>query len=530
MPHTTTDRRIIKLNPATGQLIREYPVPTEADVERAYHQAKVAQVDWAKASLKRRAMVLKTVRDKLYQQTETLARIISQETGKPLSDAKEADLVAALSLLSYYAEKGPHQLKPHWVSPDWLSIITGRLHFETWHPRGVIGVISPWNFPMAISCSGVTAALMSGNAVILKPSELTPATGEALIGIIQAALQEHGFSPYTVQLLIGDGTTGAQLMAQPIDGIIFTGSERTGKLIAQQAAERDIWFSLELGGSDAMLILDGCDLEQAASFALWGRYANAGQTCAAVKRLFVPKRHEAEFLKRLSEKILCLNVGGPDTPQNHLGPLINETQRDLIHSQVQDAVTRGAHLLLGGKPLNGEGFFYAPTLLTGVPAEARILQEETFGPVLPVIPYETLESAIEQINASRFGLTASIFGPTRQARTIAPRLESGTVLINEVGASNFAMACVPWGGWKASGSGSSHGASALTDLSRRKIISENLLFRLPFLSKPLWLFGENEKLSPERCKTVLAFAGRQKAMFNPKRWIPFWQNRASSKI
>jgi acyl-CoA reductase-like NAD-dependent aldehyde dehydrogenase len=520
---------IRKLNPATGQLIAEYPVALEAEVQASVLRARLAQAQWQEAPLKERAQVLKALRNALYQQADRVAEIISRETGKPLTDSLEADIATALNVLSYYVEIGPKQLRPSLISPDLISLVTARLHRKTWHPRGVIAIISPWNFPMAIACSGVAAALMAGNSVILKPSELTPETGKALIEMVRDVLTASGFSPEIAQVLMGDGSTGARLLAQEIDGVIFTGSEQTGRLIAKQATERDLWCSLELGGSDAMIILDGCDLDKAASYALWGRFINAGQTCAAVKRLLVPAHCEAAFLALLTSKMKRLKVGPPDQPDNQVGPLINEAQRNLIHAQVQNALQEGAQLILGGQPLEGPGFFYEPTLFSHVPPTARILTEESFGPVLPVIPYDNLDMAVRLANDSRFGLTASVFGPVSKARELARRLHCGTVVINEVGPTNYALACAPWGGWKNSGSGTSHGASALTDLSRLQVVSENWMYHIPFMSKPLWHFGENATPGKDRAQTVLALAARQCALFNPKRWWPFWTNRASTK-
>lgn len=527
---STTPRKISKLNPATGQLIAEYHAATTAEAQEVVQKARSAQIEWGQTSLATRKKVLRALRTALHQHADQVAEIISRETGKPLADSLEADIATALNVLSYTIEVGESALKPRLIRPDLLSLITGRLHEEIGSPRGVIAIISPWNFPMGIACSGVASALMAGNSVILKPSELTPATGEILIQLAQAALKKNGVAEEVAQLLAGDGQTGADLIEQPIDGIIFTGSERTGKHIAQKAAERDLWLSLELGGSDAMLVLDDADLDKVASYAVWGRFVNAGQTCAAVKRLFVPAEKKADLLGLLISKMTQLKVGPPDDPACHMGPLINEAQRDLIDQQVNEAVLQGAKLVLGGHRIPGPGFYYQPTLLINVPAQARVLTEETFGPVLPVIPYQRIEEAVEQINSSRFGLTASIFGSPAKARRLAEQLECGTVVINEVGPTNFALACAPWGGWKGSGSGSSHGVNALRDLSRRKVVSRNLLINAPIFNKPLWHFGDNTAPTGSRSQTVMAFAARHPSLLNPKNWLPFWQNRASTKL
>ena len=197
---------------------------------------------------------------------------------------------------------------------------------------------------------------------------------------------------------------------------------------------------------------------------------------------------------------------------------------------MQDAVTQGAKLLTGGHIANEKGWYYEPTLFSDVPKTARLLNEEVFGPVLPVVPYQDVLAAIDKINASPYGLTASVFGPPKRAKAIARQIDCGTVVINDVGPSNYAMASAPWGGWKQSGSGVSHGEQALRELCRVKVISENLLYNVPVLNKPLWHFGPNSHLLPARAKTVLAFAAQHRSMWNPLNWLAFWHNRAASKF
>lgn len=529
-PTELTPSTFETVNPATGLPIRRYPIAGPETVQQIIHQASSALPVWRSVSLIRRARLLRAVMRSLHARASEIAALISEETGKPLADALEADVGTALGVLGYYAKIGPDRLKPKAIQPDLISLITGRAHQETYHPRGVIAVISPWNYPLAIPASGLATALMAGNTVILKPSELTPATGLWLVNLVRETLQQQGFPSDVAQCVIGDGSTGSALTQQSIDGIIFTGSATTGQRIQQACTGRDVWASMELGGSDAMLILDGCPLETAASYALWGRYTNAGQACAAVKRLLVPRHATEAFLGHLQAKIAKLKVGPPNNPDNHVGPLISEAQLRLLDSQVQDALGKGARLLTGGKRHPGPGWFYEPTLLTDVPDNARILHEEVFGPVLPVIPYDSLDEAIQMVNASAFGLTASVFGPEAEARTIAGRLACGTVVINDVGPSNYAMPCAPWGGWKNSGSGASHGERALLDLSRVQVVSVNRLFRMPGLQKPLWHFGSQANLLPGRSKTVLAFSSAHPAIYNPLTWLAFWQNRASTKI
>jgi acyl-CoA reductase-like NAD-dependent aldehyde dehydrogenase len=523
-------RRIRKLNPATGLPLRDYPVASTAEVGDAVAKSRRTFADFRKTSLKTRARLLKTISELLYRRADSIAAIISEETGKPISDSLEADIGTALALLHYYAQIGPKTLKPRIISPDLTSQITGRLHRETFHPRGTIAIISPWNYPLAIPASGIAAALMTGNTTILKPSELTPATGIALVEMIREALSNLNLPMDTVQVLIGDGQTGAELITENIDGVIFTGSDRTGRKIRETIGGRGLWNSLELGGSDAMIVLDGCDLEKAASYAVWGRFVNAGQACASVKRLLVPARSVETILKHLEHKMSRLCVGPPSDTSCHVGPLISETQLNLLEAQVRDAVEQGARMITGGQRLDMPGWFYAPTLLANVSNSARMLHEEVFGPALPVIPYQHVDDAIALANDSGFGLTTSLFGPGNEAKLLAERLECGTVVINDVGPSNYAMVSAPWGGWKNSGAGVSHGTRSLLELSRSQVVSENLCFSLPWFNKPFWQFGPDTTQVPARSQAVLAVSGRQCAMWHPKTWLAFWNHRASKKL
>lgn len=525
-----TARSFDKINPATGQLLARYSIASPEAVWDVLQKSRTAQTTWGQSALRQRASLLKAIADALYKQANTLADVMCQETGKTQSDALESDLGVAISIMNYYAETGPAVLSPQRITPDLMSILAGRSHREVFHPRGVIGVIAPWNYPLAIPASGIAACLMAGNTVVLKPSELAPQTGERLVELIQGVCQKQGLPVNLVQLVMGDGSTGAALVEGEVDGIIFTGSAAVGRQVAAQSAARHVWCSLELGGSDAMLVLEDCDLECAASYAVWGRFTNAGQACAAVKRLLVPKAHAERFIQLLQCKISQLKVGASDEPGCHFGPLISEQQLTVLEEQVQDALDKGASLVTGGHRLDRSGYFYAPTLLTQVPTDARILNEEVFGPVLPVITYKSVDEAVSIVNQSVYGLTANIFGPARQAEALAHRLHAGTVLINDIGASNYAMSCAPWGGWKQSGQGASHGAHALRELSLRKVVSANERFHWPLLNKPLWLFGKAGISTEDRSKAVLAFANRHPDMLNPKVWLSFWKHRSSTRL
>jgi acyl-CoA reductase-like NAD-dependent aldehyde dehydrogenase len=519
-----------KYSPITGEVLQTYACADELEVQEACRLAKEAQQTWVRVSLKRRALVLKNFCALLHVHADLMAQLIHDEVGKPLHDALESDIAAALSIVRYMARTGPRRLRARWISPDFLSVILGRMHWETWHPRGVIAIVAPWNYPVAIPCGGFAAAIMSGNAVVFKPSEHAPACGEELARLFRQALQDSGHSPELVQIVQGAAYTGQALVNAEIDGLIFTGSVPVGQALSIQAAEKGIWSSMELGGNDAMLVLEGANADWASSCALWGRFYNAGQACAAIKHLYVPKSYAELMLSHMQMKVAQLRVGpsratiGHPPHACHFGPLISDAQREKLHNQVRDALSKGATLISGGQRLAGPGYFYAPTLINNLPAKARLLEEESFGPVLSIIVYDRVEEAIQKINASRFGLTASIMGPPELAWALADKIECGTVVINELG-----MTSAPWGGWKDSGHGVSHGECSLTDLCRQRIISESHLWRFKTLMKPLWQFTRDERLDPRpRAQAILSLASARMPSFTGLK--ASWNHLSKSKL
>ena len=353
-------------------------------------------------------------------------------------------------------------------------------------PYGVVGIISPWNYPFSIPATEALAALVAGNAVVLKPSEFTSLVALELESLLHAA----GVPENIFQVVVGDGATGAALLhsrgGPGIDKLVFTGSVATGKRIAVAAAERLLPVVLELGGKDPMLVLDDADVDVASSAAVWGAFLNAGQTCLSVERCYVHRSLYDAFLKACVAKTKKLRVGHGLDRETDVGPMIHERQLQIVESHVDDAVARGARVLAGGSrfPELGKNF-YQPTVLADVTHEMRIMREETFGPVLPVMAFDSDEEAVRLANDTEFGLAASVWSRDRaRGERLARRIQAGTVMVNDV-VSCFGISEAPHGGVKSSGVGRSNGRFGLEEMVRPKYLDSDLM---PGMKK-VWWYG-----------------------------------------
>ena len=510
-----------KQSPIDGTCQGEYACTTREEVVKVIQDARSHQADWANVPLWTRAQILETWADLILAEVylsqahgttdqnslplDSLPALITKEVGKPLSQSLDGDLLPAVSWLKYVAKHGTSWLQPKSLPWD-KSILMGRTHTLLRQPKGVVGVITPWNYPVAIPVSGIASALMAGNTVIWKPSELVPLVSNHLYRLLKDSIHTvlgqnvlGSDSPlnHVVQMIYGDGETGEALAHGRIDHLIFTGSTRAGKMLQVGCAARGIPFTMELGGQDAMIILRESNPEITTSYALWGRLINAGQACAAVKKVYVPKNEVQDWIERLKIKFEAVKVGNPLEIETQMGPLISYAQRDLVHQQVQDAIDKGAICHTGGYPLYDDarqGSYYAPTLLSIVPEHSRAYEEEIFGPVLCVYPYDDPRELPDLLNQSPFGLSASIFGELPMAEALAEKLQVGMVAINDLPTIGFAMPQVPWTGRKASGSGISHSEEGVLSLTHPQVITRNWMRFVPGFEKPFWHLGTNPAL------------------------------------
>ena len=472
---------IVSTNPATGEVLAELACVSEHEVHTAVLRAKAVQSQWQTTPVRERVAVLRRFQQLLSERREETARLICRETGKPTAEALATEVLVVLDAAQFCIRNAHSFLRDRPLPHANLAMKTkrGKLVRE---PYGVVGIIAPWNYPFSIPAVETLAALVTGNAVVLKPSEFTPLAALELQRLLLAA----GLHPDLMQVLIGEGPVGAALIESAIDKLVFTGSVATGKRVGEAAARRLLPVVLELGGKDPMIVLDDADLEVASSGALWGAFMNAGQTCLSVERCYVHRSLYEPFLEKCREKIAKLRVGNGISSEVEIGPMIHQRQLRMVDDQVRDAVERGARLLAGGKRLTELGpNFYAATLLADVTNEMRILQDETFGPVLPVAPFDNDEQAIELANDSNFGLAASIWTSNRaRGEAMARRVKAGTVMLNDM-ISCFGIAEAPHGGFKQSGIGRTHGEMGLEEMVQTKYIDVDLLQRM----RKVWWFG-----------------------------------------
>jgi acyl-CoA reductase-like NAD-dependent aldehyde dehydrogenase len=452
------------LDPADG---RPFASATILDAEQAAGAVAAAQAAfpaWSALPFAERGRLLLRLRDLLLEEAEDIARLIHREQGKPPAEAHAVEIFPSLEALKHLALHAEEVLRDD--ATEGRSLLLAHKDSRiVYSPLGPVLVITPWNYPFGIAITGIAAALAAGNTVVLKPA---PAT--TLIGLrIGALARDAGFPGGVVNVVAVDDTVASALTADPrIAKIVFTGSTATGRKIMTAAARNLTPVLLELGGKDPAVVCRDADLDRAARGVVWGAFVNAGQTCASVERVYVEAEVAEAFVAKVLEETARLRVGGADAD---MGPMTMERQRRIVEDHVADAVARGATVRTGGVTPKGPGWFYPPTVITGVDHSMRVMREETFGPVLPIMAVGSLEEAIRLANDSEYGLTAS--GWTRSpeiARRLAERLSAGVVTINDC-VYSYGEPTAPWGGVRHSGIGRTHGVLGLREMVAAKYVA-----------------------------------------------------------
>ncbi|MCL6553686.1 MAG: aldehyde dehydrogenase family protein [Firmicutes bacterium] len=452
------DRMLTSVNPATGEVLGVAPDSSTADVDRAVRAAAEAWPSWRATPAPRRAEILFRAAELLVRHKEELARLATREMGKILTETR-GDVQEAIDMTYFIAGEG--RRLHGYTTP---SEMPRKAAYCVRQPLGVVGVITPWNFPVAIPSWKIVPALVCGNTVVFKPAPETPLTAAAFT----ALLVEAGLPPGVLNLVTGGDETGAALVDHPgIALISFTGSTDVGLQVAARCQARGVRVSLEMGGKNAAIVLDDADLELAADALTWSAFGTTGQRCTACSRIVVTPRAHREVVERLADRARRLRLGDGLDPATDMGPLVSASQRQRVETYVEIGRREGATVVLGGErprvPGLERGFFYAPTILDGVTPGMRVAQEEIFGPVVGVMDAASLEEAIEIVNGVRYGLSASIF--TRDvfaAMRAVEEIRTGIVYVNH--GTTGAEVHLPFGGTRATGNGHREGGLQVLDV------------------------------------------------------------------
>ncbi|MDX6583646.1 MAG: hypothetical protein QOI10_2830 [Solirubrobacterales bacterium] len=464
--------------PTDGSVIGEVAIDSPADVAAAVARVRSAQPAWDAIGFAGRRRWLENLRDWVLANQDRIDDMMQEETGKVRADAA-LEAFYILDAINFWCSQGPGFLADETISPH-NPLLKAKRAKIVYRPFGVVGMISPWNFPVILSLGDAIPALLAGNAVVIKPSEITPLT---LVELVRAWREDVG-APDVLAVVNGMGETGGALIDE-CDYMQFTGSEKTGKIVMKRAAETLTPVSLELGGKDPMIVTRDADLERAVNATAWGGLLNTGQICISIERVYVEEPIYDEFVAKLQEKVETLRQGADgDTYTAEVGAMTSPAQVEIVSDQVEDARAAGARILTGGKRKDGPGDWYEPTVIADVDHSMKVMREETFGPVIPVMKVHDVEEAIELANDSTYGLGSSVFaGDVDEGERIARRIEAGHCNVNDV-LVNYNILGLPMGGWKSSGIGVRHGAQGIRRFCHTEAVTSP---RLPTQkSEPVW--------------------------------------------
>jgi acyl-CoA reductase-like NAD-dependent aldehyde dehydrogenase len=476
---TASANRIGVENPATGDLITTIPILGADEIQAMAGRAREAQPQWEAIGFDGRARVMRRAQKWMLDHADRVIESVVQETGKTHEDAQLADLGYTVSALGFWAKEAAKYLADERV-PSWNNpVAAGKKLMIRYAPVGLVGVIGPWNYPIANSFGDCIPALMAGNTVILKPSEVTP-----LSSLVMAEMmRECGLPADVFQVATGDGSTGAALIAE-VDCVMFTGSSATGKAVMKAAAEALVPCYLELGGKDPMIVCADANLERAANAAAFYSMNNGGQVCISVERCYVEASIYDEFVQKVTDNVRSLRQGEPTGVGTvDVGAVIFPPQLDIIDEHVRDAVEKGAKVLTGGHPRAGRGRYFEPTVLVDVDHSMKCMQEETFGPTLPIMKIANAEEGVRLANDSDYGLQASVWtSDVEHGEALARRIQAGVVCVNDA-QINYTALNLPMGGWKTSGLGTRHGSGGIRKYTKIQslLITRRALKREPFM-------------------------------------------------
>lgn len=477
------------VNPATGEVFGSIAVDTIDFLRERIALAKAAQKEWAARSFAERKAALLRVRDYIAANADDIADCISRATGKTRVDALSTEVLPSAMAINWYAKSAKRVLKRKRVAPGNILLFNKWSYIDR-APYGVVGIISPWNYPFGIPFHEIAMALMAGNAVILKVASQTLDVGKCIERCIAAGRLPDGLFTH---INLPGSAAGDAFIDSGIDKIFFTGSVEVGKYLMKKASEKLLPLSLELGGNDAMIVLDDANIPKAAAGALWAGLSNAGQSCAGVERLYIDTKIYSPFIAELKRQFAKLRQG-VDTDFNvDIGSLTTVRQVETVREHLRDAMEKGASATFGEAPhtRNNTGSFHPPVLLEHATDEMLTMREETFGPLIAIASFQTVDEAIDKTNNSSLGLTASVWSQNHaRAKAVANRLETGAVTINDHLMSH-GLAETPWGGWKNSGTGRTHGHLGLEAMTQPRVVIDDVM---PGLQKNMWWHPHNREV------------------------------------
>ncbi|CAN5531849.1 aldehyde dehydrogenase family protein [soil metagenome] len=467
-------------NPATGDVVGRVPSLSPDQVTEVVARARAAQPGWEALGFEGRGRILRRAQKWVTDNEKRIVETIVSETGKTYEDAQLAEVSYAANGFGFWAEHAPEFLADEKIKAS-SFLVKGRKLLVRYAPAGVVGVIGPWNFPLTNSFGDCIPALAAGNAVVLKPAQITPLTSL----LMAECMEECGAPEDVFGVVTGKGSVLGPALIDAVDVVMFTGSTETGKRVMAQAAETITPVYLEMGGKDPMIVLSDADVERAANAAAYYSMNNTGQVCISVERVYVEEPVYDEFVGMVVEKVRKIRQGVPGKPGKvDMGSLTYPPQVDVVEEHVSDAVQKGAKILTGGRRGPGDGLFFEPTVLVDVDHSMKAMTEETFGPTLPIMKVRDSEEALRLANDSPFGLQASVWTKDlARGEALARRVEAGAVCVNDA-QINYAALELPMGGWKLSGMGSRHGATGIRKYTRQQAI---LVTRLA-LKKDIHMF------------------------------------------